>query len=93
MQVLFINNDGGGFADHIEIADCTTVEQLFQQRVPHGKPADYLIRVNRQPTSRDAVLQPGDRISITPTKIEGAKPSPPRKGTLWEPAHGSTLCT
>ena len=93
MQVLFINNDGGGFADHIEIADGTTVEQLFQQRVPHGKPADYLIRVNRQPTSRDAVLQPGDRISITPTKIEGAKPAPPRKGTLWEPALGSILCT
>lgn len=89
MQVLFINNDGGGFADHIEIADGTTVEQLFQQRVPHGKPADYLIRVNRQPTSREAVLQPGDRISITPTKIEGAVPRPPRKGTLWEPEHGS----
>jgi len=93
MQVLFINNDGGGFADHIEIADGTTVEQLFQQRVPHGKPADYLIRVNRQPTSRDAVLLPGDRISITPTKIEGAKSIPPRKGTLWEPVHGSILCT
>ena len=92
MQVLFINNDGGGFADHIEIADGTTVEQLFQQRLPHGKPADYLIRVNRQPTSREAVLQPGDRISITPTKIEGAGPLPPRKGTVWEPELGSTHC-
>ena len=92
MKVLFINNDGGGFADHIEIADGTTVEQLFQQRLPHGKPADYLIRVNRQPTSRDAVLQPGDRISITPTKIEGAVSSPPRKGIVWEPVHGSIRC-
>jgi len=93
MQVLFINNDGGGFADHIEIADGTTVEQLFQQRVPQGKPADYLIRVNRQPTSRDAVLQPGDRISITPTKIEGAASSLPRKGTLWEPVNSLTPST
>ena len=93
MQILFINNDGGGFADHIDIADGTTVEQLFKQRVPQGQPADYLIRVNRQPTSRDAVLQPGDRISITPTKIEGAAPRPSRKGTLWEPVHGSTHCT
>jgi len=92
MKVLFINNDGGGFADHIEIADGTTVEQLFRQRVPHGKPADYLIRVNRQPTSREAVLQPGDRISITPTKIEGAVSSPPRKGIVWEPVHGSIRC-
>ena len=25
MKILFINNDGGGFADHIEVADGTTV--------------------------------------------------------------------
>ena len=34
---------------------------------------DYLIRVNRLPVSGDQVLQPGDRISITPTKIQGAR--------------------
>ena len=91
MRVLFINNDGGGFADEIDIADGTTVEQLFQQRLPHGKPADYLIRVNRQPTTREAVLQPGDRISITPTKIEGASaPLSHAKGSVWEPEPGST---
>ena len=91
MRILFINNDGGGFADEIDIEDGTTVEQLFQQRLPHGKPADYLIRVNRQPTTREAVLQPGDRISITPTKIEGAvAPRSYTKGSVWEPEHGST---
>ena len=72
MKILFINNDGAGFADHIEIADGTTVEQLFRKRVTQGSPADYLIRVNRQPASSDQVLQPGDRVSFTPTKIEGA---------------------
>ena len=72
MKILFINNNGAGFADHIEIADGTTVEQLFQKRVCEGRPADYLIRVNRQPASSDQVLQPGDRVSFTPTKIEGA---------------------
>ena len=72
MVVLFINNDGAGFADHIQIADGTTVEQLFAQRVPHGKSSDYLIRVNRQPVPAGQVLQEGDRVSITPTKIEGA---------------------
>jgi hypothetical protein len=46
---------------------------LFTQRLPHGSPADFLIRVNRQPTTSDYVLQPGDRVSMTPTKIEGAK--------------------
>ena len=72
MVIFFINNNGAGFADHVEIAAGTTVESLFAQRIPHGKPSDYLIRVNRQPVPAGQVLQEGDRVSITPTKIEGA---------------------
>jgi sulfur carrier protein ThiS len=72
MRILLINNDGGGFADHIEINGGTTVTELFEQRIGSSEPSDYLIRVNRQPCSADQVLQEGDRISITPTKIEGA---------------------
>jgi hypothetical protein len=72
MRVLFINNDGGGFADYIEVAPGTTVEQLFQERLPHGKPQDYLIRVNRQPVSAGQELFEGDRLTICPTKIQGA---------------------
>ena len=72
MRILTINNNGAGFADYIDVPDDTTVKQLFAQQVPHGKAADYLIRVNRQPTAADQVLQEGDRISFTPTKIEGA---------------------
>lgn len=75
MKVMFINNDGGGFADHIEIAAETTVTALFEQRMPGRKAADFLIRVNRQPVTADQVLKEGDRISITPTKIEGAAPN------------------
>ena len=72
MRILYINNDGSGFADHVETAAGTTVEQFFAEHVPHGKPQDYLIRVNRQPVTADQVLQEGDRVSFTPTKIEGA---------------------
>lgn len=71
MRILFINNDGGGFADHLDVADGTTVKQLFDQKVK-GRAADYLIRVNRQPTTSESVLQEGDRVTITPVKIEGA---------------------
>jgi len=74
MQILFINNDGAGFADQMEIDKGTTVQQLFEEKIPHGTPDSYLIRVNRQPITSDYVLQPGDRVSITPTKIEGAIP-------------------
>ncbi len=72
MKILYINNDGAGFADHIEVETGTTVSKLFSQRVPAGKASDYLIRVNRQPAAADQVLQEGDRISFTPVKIEGA---------------------
>ena len=72
MQIMMINNDGGGFADHIEVAEGTTVSALFAEKIPGRKAADYLIRVNRQPASGDQILQPGDRITIVPTKIEGA---------------------
>jgi hypothetical protein len=72
MRVLFINNDGGGFADYLQLEEGTTVQKLFAEKVPHGKPQDYLIRVNRQPAAAAQVLHDGDRVSFTPVKIEGA---------------------
>ena len=72
MRILFINNAGGGFADYVEVTDGTTVEQFFGKKMPGCEPADFLIRVNRQPVARDHVLQDGDRITATPVKIEGA---------------------
>ena len=72
MKVLFINNDGGGFANHIEIEAGTTVTQLFDKQLSGRRPEDYLIRVNRLPASADQVLHAGDRVSMTPTKIAGA---------------------
>ena len=72
MKVLTINNDGGGFAGYVEVSEGTTVQQLFESQIGSTKPGDYLIRVNRQPCPADQVLNEGDRISFTPTKIEGA---------------------
>jgi sulfur carrier protein ThiS len=72
MRILVINNDGGGFADYVEVQQGTTVQQLFERQVQSPKPENYLIRVNRQPVPADQVLCEGDRISFTPTKIEGA---------------------
>ena len=72
MRILFINNDGSGFADYVEIEANTSVDKFFAQRMSGRDSADYLIRVNRQPVARDYVLQDGDRVSITPTQIQGA---------------------
>ena len=72
IRCLYLNNDGSGFADYVEVPEGTTVEKFFAERVSHGKPQDYLIRVNRQSVAANQILQEGDRISFTPTKIEGA---------------------
>jgi hypothetical protein len=69
---MFINNEGSGFADVIEIQSGTTISKLFQDKIG-GKVTYYLIRVNRLPTNADYVLQENDRVSITPTKVEGAR--------------------
>ena len=73
MRILYINNFGAGFADEIDVEDDTSVSTLFTDRMPGCRPEDYLIRVNRQPVTAATVLQPGDRVSITPLKIEGAR--------------------
>ena len=72
MRILYVNNDGGGFADYVDVTPAMTVETFFNEKMPNRKPDDFLIRVNRQPAARDYVLQEGDRVTITPTKIEGA---------------------
>ena len=72
MRILYINNDGGGFADYLNVPEGQTVEQFFAEQMPGREPHDYLIRVNRQPVPCDYVLQENDRVTLTPTKIEGA---------------------
>jgi len=72
MQILFINNNGGGFADYLDVDDNTTVGQFFSEKMAHEASSNFLIRINRQPVANDYVLQPGDRVTFTPTKIEGA---------------------
>ena len=73
MQILFINNNGGGFADYLNVEENTSVGQFFAEKMTHDASSNYLIRVNRQPVPNDYVLQPGDRVTFTPTKIEGAR--------------------
>ena len=72
MRILFVNNLGGGFADFINVEVGTSIEKLFKQKMSCENSEDYLIRVNRQPVPKDYCLKENDRVTITPTKIEGA---------------------
>jgi len=73
MRILYINNDNSGYADYINIAENTNIEQFFAIKMQGRESSDYMIRVNRQPVAKDYLLQDGDRVTITPTKLEGAK--------------------
>ncbi len=71
---MYINNNGAGFANYIDIENNTTIEAFFEQKMQYENTSDYLIRVNRQPVPKNYILQDNDRVTITPTKIEGAIP-------------------
>ena len=73
MRILFINNNGAGFADHVEVEPGTTIQSFLDTHVPGYKTDDYLIRINRQIAARDQVLNDNDRVSCTARKIEGAR--------------------
>ncbi len=72
MQVLFLNNSGGGFADYVDIPDHMSVAAFLAMKMPGQDPASFLIRVNRMPVPGSHILQADDRITATPLKIEGA---------------------
>jgi hypothetical protein len=77
MQVFFVNNDGGGFANNVEVPEGMTYERFFNIQMPSRSASNYKIRVTRNgerftPQSGTA-LQEGDRVSITPNKITGYK--------------------
>lgn len=52
MRVLMINNDGGGYAGHVEVEAGTTVSQFFDQHMTGRKAQDYMIRVDRLPAAK-----------------------------------------
>ena len=73
IRVMFINNDGAGFAETLELSPGTTVGQVFSSKLGSGAdPVAYLIRVNREIASGDTLLADGDKLTCTPTKIQGA---------------------
>ena len=72
MKILFINNSGGGYADYIQVQEPMTIDQLFKDKMSNESPDNFLIRVNRMPVPKDYVLQDNDRVTFTPTKIDGA---------------------
>jgi hypothetical protein len=73
MYVLFINNNGGGFADKVWVEEGTTLAQFLARQMRGDSLSNYLIRHNNDKVvAGDQLLRDGDKVSATPVKIEGA---------------------
>jgi hypothetical protein len=47
MRNLYINNDGAGFADRVDIPHGTTVQELFERQMRQSKPEKYSYHCKR----------------------------------------------
>lgn len=73
IKVFLICNSGGGFAEHRYIKKGTSVVSFFNDFYENNaRPADYHLRVNGLPCPADYILQEGDRVTFTPTKVSAA---------------------
>lgn len=74
--VDYINADGGGFSETIQVALGTTYKEFFAIRKPGQDPASYHIRVLRGGVkftpNGGQLVEPGDVISVLSAKVEGA---------------------
>jgi sulfur carrier protein ThiS len=64
MQIKFINGAGRGFASDIEVAEGTTVAQLFANKVG-GSAAAWTIKLNGELVTAEQIVQDGDSLAIT----------------------------
>lgn len=71
---VYVTNSSSGQSGFVEVAEGTTLGQLFEQQLRGKNSSNYRIRVNRDDTQQRAsrVLNNGDEVSFTPVKIQGA---------------------
>lgn len=72
IRVKFINNLGTGFASEFEIQEGTVLAQFVSEQVGENPAYDYAISVNRGPEVAEYVLRDGDKIAVTPRKMDAA---------------------
>lgn len=76
IDVTMVSNSGSGLPNRIPISEGTTLEKFLEVHFEENQD-DFTVRVRANGASvevhRDYILQDGDRVSLTPTKIDGAR--------------------
>lgn len=70
IEVLYVNNEGGGFCSKIPVEAGTSISAFLASKLSEPT-ASYNIRVNGQPCAFDDILEQNDRIVVTPLKVAG----------------------
>ena len=69
ISVLYVNNEGGGFPETKPVDEGTTFGDFISSLVSNA--AAYRIRLNNELAVHETVLEDGDRVVVTPLKVEG----------------------
>ncbi len=76
IEVTLVSNNGSGLPCHVPVVEGTTLEKFLEVSFD-GDPDEFTTRVRANGVTVDAhcdyVLQDGDKISMAPSKIEGAR--------------------
>jgi len=76
IDVFMVSNSGNGVPVRFPVAEGTTLDAFLNVSFDGGDLDDFVIKVRSNGTSVQAygeyVLQDGDRVSLTPSKVEGA---------------------
>lgn len=71
MQITLISNSGDGDTQTITLDEGTTLA-TFCGNYGFSDSDRFSVRVNKRVVPTSEVLQDGDRITVTPTKVPGA---------------------
>jgi len=75
VEVTLVTNNGCGLPCRIPVVEGTTLEDFLKVSFD-GNPDEFTVRIRANGTTveahKDYVLCDGDRVSMAPTKIDGA---------------------
>ena len=89
INVLFVNNAGGGYAKEVPVEEGTTLEEFFNDQMGEVDSGKFQVSLNGQGALGSTVLASGNRVTVTPTNVKGNEdddPVEPKEATGDAPA-------
>ena len=72
MYIIVLSNDGTGRPEVKEVAEETTVGEFVEEVLGKEMPK-CVVRVNGEAVAADAMLLDGQRVTVAPVNVKGAR--------------------